>query len=284
MCRAKPYPRCSSHARERLHAALASGDRERIRRARRDWYTSPAGITELRQAGQVEEAAKFEARRARLIRKAKQLAATQPKIRLGLDLDNTTGDFTAGLRAQLAKKYGYTPEQALAAFPDPSDYSFVKSGWFKSPEEFAEVKDAAEAAGVYRNMTFYPEAIKTLRKLVKSGKVEVHVITAREQLWNADTLAWLKDNIPYASLTHTDTKEATDMDVYLDDATYQLTNLHAHGKRVIAFDQIYNRSADLNALPRVRNWAEVPAVLRLVAKQPAPAANAQATVASGLKA
>jgi len=267
MCRPKPYPRCSNHARKALDDALASGDAERIRRARRQFYTSVAGIQILRDSNKVELADKYLARRNRLIAEAKRLERSKIiSIRVGLDVDNTSGDFTDGFRTRCVASGNFTPKQIAEMFPEPIDYSFVESGWFKDKEAFIAAFSKAENEGVYREMKIYPQAAKTLRKLVDSGKIEIHVVTARNPKWNADTRIWLrKHRIPYTSLTFTDKKEETDMDVYLDDAGYQLTKLRDHGKKVIAFDQLYNRHID-PTIPRVKHWGQVPAMITKVTK------------------
>lgn len=51
MCYAKPGPRCSGHAKQRLNKALESGDAARIREARREYNITPQGIAELKDAG-----------------------------------------------------------------------------------------------------------------------------------------------------------------------------------------------------------------------------------------
>lgn len=51
MCYAKPGPRCSGHAKQRLNKALESGDSARIREARREYNITPQGLAELKDAG-----------------------------------------------------------------------------------------------------------------------------------------------------------------------------------------------------------------------------------------
>ena len=54
------------------------------------------------------------------------------------------------------------------------------------------------------------------------------------------------------------------MDVYIDDSDKQLKTLQAHGKTVIAFDNITN---DHVPTPhRVRSWKEVPSIIKVIAE------------------
>jgi len=265
MCRRKPYPRCSSHATKRLNSALQTGDPELIKEAKRDYFTSPAGIRELREAGKEELANKYARRREALIAQAKrQELASKTPIRLALDLDETSGGFIDSMREELARREGLTPEQAAERYPVPRHYSLVESGWFKDVTEFMSVFKEAEANGVYTKMRAFDGVSKTLRKLVDNRDVEVHVVTARKNEWNADTRAWLRKNhIPFRSITHTEDKEnVKNIDVYIDDSDKQIKTLTKNGKTVIAFNNAYNE--DVPSKYRVKAWKEVPAVLKLI--------------------
>jgi 5'(3')-deoxyribonucleotidase len=244
--------------------AKANGDAEAIKEATEDYLTSPAGIDQLKQAGKAKLAAQYAQKRESMILAAKSL--TSEKIKLGIDIDNTMGDFTRGFYEYMIKREGCTPKEALKYTLELPNYSFIKSGWFQSKEEFLKNFMGAEEDGVYKKMLAYPKAVETLRKLSAAKNVEVNFVTARDSKWNADTIQWLKDNgISYNSLIHTDNKETTDMDVYIDDANYQLEKLQAHGKKVIAFDQSYN--GELADMPRAKSWDDVMALLEDVTGQ-----------------
>jgi 5'(3')-deoxyribonucleotidase len=114
-------------------------------------------------------------------------------------------------------------------------------------------------------MVAFKDMSRTLRTLVSNREVEVHVVTARESAWNADTRYWLRKNrVPFRSITHTESKEETDMDVYIDDSDKQLKTLQAHGKTVIAFHNTINK--DIETHHRVRAWSEVPSVIKVIAE------------------
>lgn len=74
MCRAKPYPRCSSYAKDALERALnaKNPDKVRIKNARRAYNMTPAGIQEFIDAGNMREADKYKRIRSSYIAIAKR--------------------------------------------------------------------------------------------------------------------------------------------------------------------------------------------------------------------
>lgn len=263
MCRPKPYPRCSNHARKQLEAAQTSGDAARIQIAQEAYNHTPEGIQTLRDAGQVKDAERYQTQRTQLIQKAKAHHAKTP-LRVALDLDETSGGFINSLRESLAQRQGLTPEQAAELMPTPQHYSFVESGWFKNTEEFLEAFHYAENNGVYRNMKTFEGVQETIQTLVTNRDVEIHVVTARNIQWNEETKQWLKQHrIPFKSITHTEEKQnVPNIDVYIDDSDKQITTLQKHGKTVIAFTNPYNQS--IESKYRVSAWKDIPAVLQLI--------------------
>lgn len=268
MCKAYPYPRCSHHAKQRYQKALESGDAARIKETRIAYYTTPAGIKDLEDAGRAELAEKYRNRRSNLIRKARaeELKKKTP-IRLGLDLDETSALFIEELRNDIASKEGLTPEEAAKRMPLPEHYSLVKSGWFKTVPEFLKAFNEAEENGIYLTMSPKERSSHQLRKLVANRDVEIHVVTARNIKWNDHTRQWLrKKRYPVKTITHTEQKETLQhIDVYLDDSDQQIINLTGQGRTVIAFDNAWNQN--LPTEYRVKHWDEVPAVIKQIRKQ-----------------
>lgn len=70
MCRAKPFPRCSNHARKALQSARKSGNAERIEKAQYEFDRSLAGIELAKSQGRIEDAKKFSIERETYIDKA----------------------------------------------------------------------------------------------------------------------------------------------------------------------------------------------------------------------
>lgn len=242
--------------REALERAKESGNAAAIKKAKMDYMKSPEGIALLRESGRNELANKMERRVADENTATLRAERSRKPLRVGLDLDNTTGDFTGGMRAYSASLEGMSRKEASKAYPEPDTYDF--GNWY-SKEEFLERFHAAEEVGLYRSMEAMPGARRVLQNLAADG-VEIHVVTARPARWNADTLHWLKKNrIPYASVTHTEDKAALDLDVYIDDSDSQLAHLAERSKTTIAMHALYNQDAP--ATHRVRAWDEVPAII-----------------------
>jgi 5'(3')-deoxyribonucleotidase len=265
-CKAKDPKNCRFHGTGRFENKAAETVELTPKEARVAYLTTPEGVQELRNKGKHELADKYEARRNRLERKAaKEALKNKVPIRLGLDVDETSGGFIDALRNSVAAQRGMTPEEAKAALPFPQHYSLVESGWFKDVTHFLDEFHEAERQGVYRKMAAFKDMSRTLRTLVANREVEVHVVTARESAWNDDTRFWLRKNrVPFLSITHTESKEKTNMDVYIDDSDKQLKTLEAHGKTVIAFDNATNDHVQTKH--RVRGWKEVPSVLKVIAE------------------
>lgn len=264
-CKAKDPKNCRFHGTGKFED-IAATNQITAKEARVAYLTTPEGVQELRDKGNNILADKYEARRARLEEAvARELIKSKTPIRLALDLDETSGGFIDALRESVAAQRGMTPEEAKEAFPFPQHYSLVDSGWFEDVNHFMQEFREAERQGVYRKMNAFKDMSRTLRTLVSNGDVEVHVVTAREAAWNADTRYWLRKNrVPFRSITHTESKETTDMDVYIDDSDKQLKTLQAHGKTVIAFHNATNDHVETTH--RVRAWAEVPSVLKMISE------------------
>ena len=250
MCKPLPYPRCSSHARKALEAALISGDSKRIQTARINYYTTPEGIKKLEEAGKTDLATKYQLRRDKLIAECKRQERLRSQITIGLDLDNTTGDFTDALRQDLAKKLGVDP----STLPEPGFYSYAQSGWYPSEEEFRSSFQQAELEGLYKRMAAYPDAVKSLQALAAAG-YRIKIITARNKSMEADTKEWLKQNrIPFHEIVFSENKKEHHADVYVDDSPFNIHDLRKHNKTVITFSQKYNK--DIPGA-RVAAWNEL---------------------------
>lgn len=264
-CKAKDPKNCRFHGTGKYENQTATPEAT-ARAARVAYLTTPEGIQELRDKGKHELADKYEARRKRLEAKvAQELLKSKTPLRLALDLDETSGGFVDELRASVALQRGLTPEEVEKLLPEPQHYSFVESGWHRDINHFLEEFHEAERQGIYRKMKAFKDMSRTLRTLVSDRVVEVHVVTAREIAWNEDTRYWLRKNrVPFRSITHTESKEKTDMDVYIDDSDKQLTTLQAHGKTVIAYHNTINK--DIPTRHRVKAWSEVPSVLKVISE------------------
>lgn len=257
MCQAKSQGgmRCSAHAKKALQQAVAGGDEKLIRQAKIEYYTTTTGIEDLRKAGKNDLADRFAVRRETLIAKNRREWRRENAISVALDLDNTTADFTGAFRASLAKKYNLSSEEAMKRYPEPSDYSFVKSGWFKDMPEFLNEFHEAERKGLYQTMPIFTKARKTVQGMHSEG-YQIHFVTARSQEFNEDTKhALRKYRLPYHLLKHTEDKENHNAHLFIDDAPKQISTLTLNGKKVIAYDASYN--SDSEGVARVKSWDEI---------------------------
>lgn len=264
MCQAKSQGgmKCSKYARNALKNATKSGDANAIRKAKMDYFTTTAGIAKLRKDGRHQVADKFAARRESLINKNKREWRKENGISIALDLDNTTSDFTGAFRASLAKKYNLTKDEAMERYPKPIDYSFVISGWFKDMNEFLAEFQEAENNGLYENMPIFANARRTVQGIHNAG-YQIHFVTARGQQFNAHTkVALRKYRLPYHLLKHTEEKERHEAHLFFDDAPKQIETLSVNGRKVVAYDNLYNAESK-GSVARVKSWAEVEAVLSL---------------------
>lgn len=257
MCQSKAQGglRCSDSAEKMLDKALESGSAEKIRKAKLEYLTSDAGIESLRKQGKEELAERFTRRRHHLMEQNKRQWRKENKVALAFDLDNTTADFTGAFRASLAKKYNLTKDEALAKYPEPSDYSFVVSGWFKDTNEFLSEFHEAEDNGLYKKMAIFSKARKAIQGLHNDGYT-IHFVTARTEKFNSDTKYALKRyRLPYHLLRHTEEKETHDAVLFFDDAPKQINTLTIHGKKVVAYDNKYNIGHE--GAGRVKSWSEI---------------------------
>lgn len=262
MCQAKSQGgmRCSKYAKTALRNAIHSGDEAAIRKAKIEYFTSPAGIAKLRNDGRDDVADKFAARRENLIKRNQREWRKENGISIALDLDNTTADFTGAFRASLAKKYNLSKDEALTKYPAPIDYSFVKSGWFKNMNEFLDEFHEAENKGLYENMPIFSKARRTVQGMHNEG-YRIHFVTARGQQFNAHTkMALRRYRLPYHLLKHTEDKEHHEAHLFFDDAPKQIETLSINGKKVVAYDNIYNANTE-GSVARVKSWDDVEKVL-----------------------
>lgn len=180
---------------------------------------------------------------------------------VGLDLDGTTADYYAGLRSFAAQEMNLP----ASAFPDPRAYSLVQSGWpFGNEAAFRSCHAAAVADGVLRQLPIYSGAAEAIQRMQEAG-VAFHVITHRISPDVSpvrvieDTTGWLSDHgVGPEAVSFTGDKHLIDVDVFVDDAPYQLDALAAAGRTAIVFDQKYNRD---RTEVRAGNWVELEQII-----------------------
>jgi 5'(3')-deoxyribonucleotidase len=176
---------------------------------------------------------------------------------LGLDIDNVTGDYTAGIRTFFTQILEVPEAEVATRFPEPDSYSY--SNWQGIGEQFLDYHAQAVALGLYKSIPVVEGASEALWKLSDEGH-HIRVVTSRfvksgqHGLVISQTGLWLdKHDIPYRDIMFVKNKADVYADVFLDDAPENILSLRNAGREVVIFDQPYNR--DLPGL-RVHNWEE----------------------------
>lgn len=180
---------------------------------------------------------------------------------IGLDLDGTTADMTAGFRPRVAEARGIDQVDATTHLPDPDDYAYSKSTtpWFRDREEFLEHFQAAEKSGFYRDLPVYDGAIDVLHHLAKKG-FRIKAVTARSADYNPDTSHWLdSQGIPYEEILNPGFEKYTveEVDIFIDDAPHVITGLVERERKVIIFNQQYNDHHNIDSeshTRRIEGW------------------------------
>lgn len=180
---------------------------------------------------------------------------TDTKYIFGVDLDNSTADYTRGLAEFMAENG--VPE--AADFPLPLSYSFDSDpGWdFSYFGGFLNAHRAAVESGVFLRLKPLDNAVESMWALADAG-VHIKVVTHRfmpgldqAQVVN-DTVAWLvKHEFPYDSLCFTGEKEAIRAHSFVDDAPNNIASIRNAGSHVFVFDQLYNTSLEG---ARIHGW------------------------------
>ena len=179
---------------------------------------------------------------------------------LGVDLDGVCGDYTEALRRSVAARRGVDP----ASLPEQRSFGFF-SEWGLDARSYEEAHRAAVVEDrIFRTMPALPGVAEALWRLSDAG-VWIRIITHRllfnwaHETTAADTAAWLElHRIPYRDLCFIGDKPTVGADLYVDDSPRNVLALREADRRVIVFDQPYNR--DL-AGPRAVDWEQLAAMV-----------------------
>jgi phosphoglycolate phosphatase-like HAD superfamily hydrolase len=181
-------------------------------------------------------------------------------LRLVVDLDNTVVDYNDALA-----RYVQATQARQVPGRVPS-YSYARSGWFDSDEQFAATHRAAVLAGMFATQEPYPDAVAVIDRLCAAG-AHVTIATYRGCSGEADvdaaarasTLQGLaRIGLRYDDLVFARSKWLVPGDLYVDDAPYVLDELDRRGLDRLAFDHEYNRVCGGT---RFTDWAQVPALV-----------------------
>ncbi len=203
---------------------------------------------------------------------AKEFSAQTRQFVLGLDLDGVCGDYTFALRQILAEKRGVSPDEL------PLEITWNYPEWLLTQAEYMELhKEAVMRHNIFSNMPVIDGASEALWELSDSG-VWIRIITHRllfsqgHQQTARDTAEWLdKNNIPYRELCFVGMKTEVGADLYIDDSPKNVNALRGTGKKVVVFEQPYNRHLES---PRAKNWDEaLPLIQKMIIEEQGRLAN-----------
>jgi 5'(3')-deoxyribonucleotidase len=170
-------------------------------------------------------------------------------------LDGVCGDHNLIFRNIVAKELSVDPETL------PLERSWGFKEWGLSPEDFEKLHERAVVEHrMFRDMPVIDGVAETLWRLSDQG-VWIRIISHRLYVnWGhavaaGDTADWLdRAQIPYRDLCFIGAKSALHADLYIDDGPHNIEAFHADGRKVIIYDQPYNRHLDGK---RAYNWKEV---------------------------
>jgi 5'-nucleotidase len=173
---------------------------------------------------------------------------------LGVDLDGVCADYTAGLRAAVARHRGIEPD----TLPDAVSWDYAE--WDLDRETFLEHhRRAVVEDHLFATVPAMPGVADALWRLSDAG-VWIRIITHRLVAnWNhatavADTVTWLDEQrIPYRDICFLGTKPEVEADAYIEDAPHNVEALRRSGNTVVVFDQPYNRHLPA---PRAHDWSD----------------------------
>jgi uncharacterized HAD superfamily protein len=178
---------------------------------------------------------------------------------LGLDLDGTTADFVAGLREVMISAWDLPAEEYVQKErleePDEFDMWRGNNAWFKDKEEFLSYFLKAQKDGLYKELPVFYGARDTLVELKEAG-FEITAITARDSAYIVDTQSWVTENsLPIEEIVYAGDKKylLPQVDIFIDDAPHVIQALLDNNKKVIIYDQEWNRHIEIDA-PRITEW------------------------------
>lgn len=225
---------CSVHAREitllkDYLTALETGDTKRSTALAGELARTEPGLAALRYQH---------------VQELTQTLGRAPTV--GLDLDNTSVDFTNSLREYTGTVLKVDKKQWLEVFPDPEEYRMWQgdNAWFPDSATFQISFQRAEMEGMYTSVKLYPQVTETLQVLKDYG-INIKVVTARSQVFSEETLKYIrKKKLPgIEEVLHTGEEKdrIPDIDVYVEDAPIVIERLDKADKNVIIRTQAYNK-------------------------------------------
>ena len=185
----------------------------------------------------------------------------EPDFVLGVDLDGVCADYIRGFR-RIVAKIKKVPEESLTW-----NVSWGCREWgIASAAEFDTIH---RQAVLEHDMLLEMEPLKGVADAlwrISDAGVWIRIVTHRlyvnwgHEVTAGHTVRWLDETgIPYRDLCFVAKKTSVSADAFVEDAPHNIADLRSAGRKVVIFDQPYNRKF---APPRAHNWEEAEKLIR----------------------
>ena len=202
------------------------------------------------------------------------VTATKEKVMksltLAVDLDNTSAEYTNGLRHKAGKQLRINPSKFAEHFPQVTDYAMWRNNWtgMTTQQEFYDLHSQAVEDGLFEDLIPYEGVSETLWEFHEQGHF-IRIVTARflkpgdrYKVMETTSKFLDKHNFPVDDIAFTERKVEVMADVYIDDSPGNIAKLTAAGRTVIIYNQKYNEG--IEGL-RAYNWADVKRLVNEIA-------------------
>ena len=185
----------------------------------------------------------------------------EPDFVLGVDLDGVCADYIGGFR-RIVAKIKKVPEESLTW-----NVSWGCREWgISSAAEFDTIH---RQAVLEHDMLLGMEPLKGVTDAlwrISDAGVWIRIVTHRlyvnwgHEVTAGHTVRWLDETgIPYRDLCFVAKKTSVSADAFVEDAPHNIADLRSAGRKVVVFDQPYNRKF---GAPRAQNWEEAEKLIR----------------------
>ena len=174
------------------------------------------------------------------------------KIRIGIDLDDTTNNLVPHWVNLYNKKYKDNLNWRNITSWDINN--FTKKSCGKNIYKILGRKH------MFNRLDIQPNAKRVINKLLKQEDIELYIITAYYYLSCADKVRWVKRNLPNFDIKRIifcNDKYLIDVDYLIDDSPY---NHKGFKGKYILFDKPWNQLViypELEQFIRMKNWKEI---------------------------
>lgn len=170
-------------------------------------------------------------------------------MRIGIDLDDVTRDFTTAWRNAYEDRFG-----VLVSKEDVTEWDLSHCTHFPNREAFWKWIET-EQPRIFHTLEPMPGALEGIARLKADGHIIV-IITSQFTWAASSALEWLEQyNVPYDELYVTDDKPKIKCDVYIDDGHHNIVGYWIRTNAIIVrMVQPWNRP--MPGVYDVYSWPE----------------------------